>query len=668
MSSDIFLIPLGKISQVIAMSYLKFDRTLLMNLEKSLSKEFLRTNRNGSYMSSSVVDCNTRKYHGYLVTPVPEVDGYNHVLLSSLDETVIQYGAEFNLGIHKYGPDCFAPGGHKYIREFHVDTVPTTIYRVGGVILKKERLLVEDEDRVLIRYTLLEAHSHTTLRLKPLLAFRGIHFLTYENNRIRKDFSNVENGVAFCLYDKYPQLAMQTSKKSKFVYLPAWNKGVEYPKEQERGLYYKEDLFAPGYFELTMQSGESVVFAAGTKDINPRTIKSLFNRELKQTKPNDSFENCLVNAAEQFFVEKNGDLYIVAGYPWFTFRVRDALLSLPGATLSVGNIDGFERMFATMTKMAADYISGNDYSTDYIETYVPDCPLWFMWNIQQYAIYTSVEQAAAKYGRLMLEVIDFIEKQKHPNLFVHDNGLLYTDGTTVAATWMNATENRQPITPRTGYIVELNALWYNALCFGGKIASAMGDNSVADRLAYRASHTGSAFVDNFWNGTYLYDYIDGTYRDVEVRPNMIFAVSLPYSPLDAKQQKSVLDIITRELLTVKGLRSLSPKSGMYRPNYVGGMYERNHNYHNGPVWPFLSGAYADAYMKVYKNSAAQFLRRFFAGYENELTELTVGTLSELYDGNPPFKGHGGMSYAPTVAEILRIVRIINNENNDTQQR
>ena len=213
------------------MSYLKFDRTVLMNLEKSLSKEFLRTNRNGSYMSSSVVDCNTRKYHGYLVTPVPEVDGYNHVLLSSLDETVVQYGAEFNLGIHKYGPDCFAPGGHKYIREFHVDTVPTTIYRVGGVILKKERLLVEDEDRVLIRYTLLEAHSHTTLRLKPLLAFRGIHFLTFENNRIRKDFSNVENGVAFCLYDKYPQLAMQTSKKSKFVYLPAWNKGVEYPKK-----------------------------------------------------------------------------------------------------------------------------------------------------------------------------------------------------------------------------------------------------------------------------------------------------------------------------------------------------------------------------------------------------------------------------------------------------
>ena len=132
----------------------------------------------------------------------------------------------------------------------------------------------------------------------------------------------------------------------------------------------------------------------------------------------------LVNAAEQFFVEKNGDPYIVAGYPWFTFRGRDALLSLPGATLSVGNIDRFERMFATMTKMSADYISGNDYSTDYIETYVPNCPLWFMWNIQQYAIYTSVEQAAAKYGRLMLEVIDFIEKQKHPNLFVHDNGLL----------------------------------------------------------------------------------------------------------------------------------------------------------------------------------------------------------------------------------------------------
>lgn len=644
------------------MSYLKFDKTLLTNLEKSLTKEFLRTNRNGAYMSSSIVDCNTRKYHGYLVAPVPELDGYNHVLLSSLDETVIQHGAEFNLGIHKYGENTFSPGGHKYIREFHNDTIPTTIYRVGGVILKKERLLVQGEDRVLIRYTLLEAPSHTTIRFKPFLAFRGIHFLTHENNQIRKDFNNVENGVSFCLYDKYPSLVMQTSKKSKFVCQSYWNKNVEYSKEQERGLYYKEDLFVPGYFEVMMQNGESIVFSAGTSEILPRTIKSVFNREVARVDENDRFESCLINAVKQFFIEKEGEYYIVAGYPWFKFRARDALLSLTGATLSIGDIEGFERMLHTMSKFAVDYMNDDDYSTDYIEISLPDCPLWFIWNIQQYAMYTSVEQAAQKYGEIVLNIIDFIKKHRHPNLFVHDNGLIYINGTVIPATWMNATENQLPITPRTGYVVEVNALWYNVLCFSSKIASVLDKKSIADLLMYQASHTGDSFVELFWNGTYLYDYIEGNYKDYEVRPNMIYAVSLPYSPLDKKQQKAVLDIVTRELLTIKGLRSLSPKSGMYRPNYVGGMYERNHNYHNGPVWPFMTGAYAEAYIKVYKNSAVTFLKRFLAGFQSEMTELTIGTLSELYDGNPPFKGHGAMTYAPTVAEILRTARLIDRED------
>ena len=182
------------------MSYLRFDKTIMTNLEETLTREILRTNRSGAYHCSTIVDCNTRKYHGLLVIPVPELDDENHVLLSSLDETVIQHGAEFNLGLHKYGGDNFSPRGHKYIREFECEKVPTTIYRVGGVVLKKEKLFVHHENRILIRYTLVDAHSETTLRLRPYLAFRSVRQYTHENAQASRHYDVVENGIKTCMY------------------------------------------------------------------------------------------------------------------------------------------------------------------------------------------------------------------------------------------------------------------------------------------------------------------------------------------------------------------------------------------------------------------------------------------------------------------------------------
>lgn len=196
------------------MSYLNFDKTLLMNLDKSLSKEMIRTNRAGAYNSTTLIDCNTRKYHGQLVVPLPDIDDSNHVLLSSLDETVIQHGAEFNLGIHKYEGNNFSPNGHKYIRQFDCDVISRTVYRVGGVILSKERMLVSFEPRVLIKYTLLETHSPTTLRFKPFLAFRSVNELTHENSQANTSFAEVAQGISMCLYEKYPCLHMQFSKKT----------------------------------------------------------------------------------------------------------------------------------------------------------------------------------------------------------------------------------------------------------------------------------------------------------------------------------------------------------------------------------------------------------------------------------------------------------------------
>lgn len=645
------------------MSYLKFDKTLLTNLEQSLTKETLRTNNAGAYSSSTIIDCNTRKFHGLLVVPVPELDKDNHVLLSSLDETVIQHGAEFNLGIHKYQGDNYSPRGHKYIREFHVDSEIRTIYRVGGVIFQKERILVSGDNRLLIRYTLLDAHSPTTLRFKPFLAFRNVNALTHQNSALNSNYDEIENGIASCLYDGYPCLNMQFSKKVEFVSDANWYNGIEYYKEQERGYEYSEDLYVPGYFELPIKKGESVVFTAGLNPINTRTLKKLFESEKASRTPRSDFYNCLFAAVRQFYNKKDDGYYLLAGYPWFKFRARDEFIALPGATLAIGEISMFEKMMEVGVVAVRDFIQGKQKSTKIKEVSSPDVLLWFVWAIQQYAFSTSIDKAAQKYGEVLKEIIEFIRTQKHVNLFLHINGLVYTDGRQKPATWMNAVENGYPITPRTGYVVEINALWYNALKFVSEVSVAMKNQNYADILNYQAEITRQSFVETFWNGIYLYDFVDGQYQDREVRPNMIFAVSLPYSPLEKTQQKSVLDIVTRELLTPKGLRSLSPKSPFYRPEYIGGQLERDRNYHNGPIWAWTSGAFAEAYLKIRGRSGVSFLERMMAGFESELRELCIGTLSELYDGNPPFKGHGAMSYAMTVAEILRVLKMLNSFEN-----
>jgi predicted glycogen debranching enzyme len=283
----------------------------------------------------------------------------------------------------------------------------------------------------------------------------------------------------------------------------------------------------------------------------------------------------------------------------------------------------------------------------------PDVLLWFLWTIQQYAATVSLKDAAGRFGGIATQIISFIRKHNHPRLFLHSNGLLHVDGRTKPATWMNALENDRPITPRTGYVVEINALWYNALKFTAELERENGNEHAADLLDYQAEMSREEFVRTFWNGSYLCDYVDGAYNDWEVRPNMIFAVGLPYSPLDKKQQKAVIDIVTRELLTPKGLRTLSPKSGFYRPVYIGGQLERDRNYHNGPVWPWTFGAFASAYIRIHGESGYAFIKRMLIGFEAEMTELGIGTLNELYDGNPPFKGHGGVSFAMSVAEVLR---------------
>ncbi len=642
------------------MSYLRLEKAVMTNLQESLRREFLRTNRSGAYSSSTLVDCNTRKYHGLLVVPVPELDDENHVLLSSLDCTVIQHGAEFNLGLHKYQGNIFSPNGHKYIREFDATIVPTTTYRVGGVVLKKEVIFQHYEDSILIRYTLVEAHSATTLRFRPFLAFRSVRQFTHENATASREYSQVDNGIKTCMYAGYPDLFMQFSKKNEFIFRPDWYRGIEYPKEQERGYASNEDLYVPGYFEMPIKKGESIVFSASTSQIKTSTLMALFDKEVAQRVPRDNFYHCLVTAAHQFHNRQpNNDRYLLAGYPWFKSRARDTFIALPGLTLSIGERDYFELVMKTAEKGLREFMKGKPLTVKIYEIEQPDVPLWAVWAIQQYAKEAGRDECFKRYGKLLQDIIRYIIDGGHPNLRLDENGLLYSNGRDRAVTWMNSTANGRPVVPRSGYIVEFNALWYNALKFCASMAAERGDAEDAAGLEQRADLAKRSFVETFVNEYgYLLDYVDGNMMDWSVRPNMIFAVALDYSPLSQEQMKSVVDICTRELLTPKGLRSLSPKSGGYNPIYVGPQTQRDYAYHQGTAWPWLGGFYMEACLKLYKRSRLSFIERQLVGYEDEMDYHAIGTISELFDGNPPFNGRGAMSFAMNVAEILRTLKLM----------
>ena len=647
------------------MSYLKFDKNLMINLEQSLPKEMLRTNQSGAYHCTTIVDCNTRKQHGLLVIPIPEMDDDNHVLLSSLDETVIQHGAPFNLGLHKYNGNCFSPNGHKYIREFDCETVPRTTYRVGGVILTKEKIFISHENRILIRYTLVDAHSQTILQFRPFLAFRNANDLCVENGMANRDYHETTNGIATCMYPGYPMLFMQFNKKPEFVFKPNWYKGIEYIKDQERGIPYREDLYVPGYFQLEIKKGESIIFSAGTSEADTELLAEMYEKEIKSRTPRTSFYNCMKNCAKQFYVTNSHGRYLLAGYPWFKIRARDEMIALPGTTLSVHHRPDFEGIMETAIKSYRHFMKTGQLDHVMQGIDLPDIPLWQLWAIQQYYKEMGAEETIKRYGDFVKEVLDYIISNRHPNLELNDAGLLASNGKAKPISWMDASyPGGSPIIPRTGYLVEFNALWYNDLMFAQNLFAEVADEAEnIKKWATITTHLKDSFIETFLNDYgYLYDYVSGLFTDLSVRPNMIIAAGLDYSPLDRRQRRSVLDVVTRELLTPKGLRTLSPKSFGYTPCYLGSPEQREYAYYQGPARPWLMGFYADAYFKVFGMSGVSFIERMMIGFEDEMTQGCIGSLSELYDGNPPFSGRGAVSFAANVGGVLRVLRQLKNLN------
>ncbi len=640
------------------MSYLKFDKNLMINLEQSLSKEMLRTNQAGAYHCSSIVGCNTRKQHGLLVIPIPEMDNKSFVMLSSLDETVIQHGAPFNLGLHRYSGGVYSPNGHKYIREYDCESVPRTTYRVGGVILTKEMVFSSEENRILIRYTLVDAHSDTTLQFRPFLAFREANELVVQNDKLNPHYTEINNGVSFCLYPGFPTLYMQFSRKPVWVQNPNWYNGIEYVKDLERGIPYTEDQWVPGYFEIPIKKGESIIFSAGLSESSPRSFGKMYEIEVASRTKRTSFYNCLKNSAKQFYIKDKENEYIVSGYPWGQIRARDTFIALPGTTLAINHPDDFHNIMNTAWKALENYID-NELPDNRIHGIdLPDVPLWAVWSIQQYGKALGFDKARDRYLPIVAKIVNWILAGGHPNLQPETSGLVGTTSTNTPVSWMNATSNGWPLIPRSGLLVEFNALWYNALMFAYNLSEGVADyEHDRENWLIVAQQSKPSFIHTFLNDYgYLYDYVNGNHADLSVRPNMAIAIGLDYSPLDRRQRKGVLDVVTRELLTPKGLRTLSPKSYGYRPFYLGSPEERERAYHNGPSRPWQIGMYADAYIKVFGMSGVSYIDRMLIGFEDEMSQNCIGTISQLYDGNPPFTGRGAISQATNVAEVLRTLR------------
>ena len=637
------------------MGYIKFDKAKVVNLEYSLSREILRTNRAGSYSSTTIVGCNTRKYHGWLVCPVDALGGERHVLLSALDSTIVSNGQSFNTGIRKYHGDSYSPKGHKYVEDFDIQDIPGMTFRVGNVYFRQERLLVHYEEQLLIRYTILDSDEPVKLQLRPFLAFRNVHQLTHSNLDANTKVEKVANGIKIRMYEGFPWLHMQLSSKAEFVPVPDWYQGVEYVEEQKRGYDYSEDLFVPGFFELTVNKGDVIVFSASTSEERTAGFKSKFTRTVASKIPRSNFSNCLRNAAQQFIEKRGGDTSIVAGYHWFGSCGRDTFISLPGIALARSSEDLYASVLDTQVRrMAGDLSAGTEENAS-PSLRSADSLLWFFHALHKYG--QDARETWKRYGKPMKQVLDAYRKGSSPGIRMRDNGLIFADSPGKALTWMDAAVNGVPVTPRNGYAVEVNALWYNAVCFALECAKAAKDRTFVKEWEKFPEKIKASFIDLFWDEEhgYLADYVnDNETRNMQVRPNMVMATSLAYTMLDKEQMKKILDLANRVLVTPRGLRSLSPAEEGYQGQYLGTQESRDSAYHQGTVWPWLMGPFCDGWLRVYGEGGVSRVRKLITGFEETLTEAGISTISEIYDGDPPHAPRGAISQAASVAEVLRI--------------
>ena len=641
------------------MSYLSFDKKQLGNHEFSFHREFLEANETGAYSSSTISLCNTRKYHGLLVLRQPYIDDFCYVMLANLSESINYSQHHFQLATHQY-PGVVYPQGFTLMEEFELEKIPTWIYQLGEIKLKKELLLVQNENRLLIRYTLLKAKENVQLKLEPFTAFRNYHSVG-KVGRIHQDVNSIENGVSYQMYRDFDSLHMQVSKEAHFMPTFEWNYDNEYLRELDRGYDFKEDLLTPGYFSMLMHPGEEIVFSAGTSELVPSQLQSLFASELKNRKKITDFESALDIAAEQFISETKKGTEITAGFHWFGRWGRDTFISLPGLTLSRKQPHVCKSVLNTMLQDLRDGLLTNVGAGEEARYNSADASLWFFWSLQKYAAHTKNTKGLwVEFGDRIKEIVESYRKGTWYNIHMTEDGLLWGGQEDVALTWMDAMVDGRPVTPRAGYAVDLNALWYNAVCFSLELAKDAEDKEFVKSWTKLPALIKKSFKAKFYSEEkgYLADAIEDDFVDWSIRPNQVFATSLPFPLVEGAAAKSILKVVEEHLLTPRGLRTLSRDDYKYKGIYRGNQEERDLTYHQGIVWPWLLGHFCEAYLNIYGDKGVQFVADIYRTFEEALTEYGVGSIAEICNDEAPFKAAGTISQAWSVAELLRIKEMI----------
>ena len=639
------------------MSALTFDKSELGNLEYSLQREMLSTDRIGGYMSTTIVCCNTRRYHGLMVAPVDDSDR-TCVLLSSLDETIVQHDQTFNLALHRF-PGVYEPRGHKYITDFEYTPTPTITYRVGGVILKKEMLWIHKRTQLMIRYTLVDAHSETLLRLRPFLAFRDKHALTHANMEADGHSYPAVNGVKCRLYGSFPWLYLQTSKPgTEFVPAPDWYYNFEYRQDLLGGYDGHEDLLTTGYFETELKKGESIIFSASLDEMgSTKTIEEVYAASLARRTHKIDFISCLRHSARQFVIRRTGGrTEVIAGYPWYGASPRQGLVALPGITLEQAHK---EDCIDTLDTLVRDMREGM-FSGAASAAKAADTPLWFFWTLQQLERDLGGKAVWERYGEVLKTLLESYRKGiAGGRVALHDNGLVWAVSDEGPITWMDSTVEGRAVTPRNGYQVEVNALWYNAVCYTLELARANKDHSFVKAWGALPARTEAAFNELFrLPEGYLADFVDGNGADKSIRPNMILACGLNYKMLDDEMQLGVIRTVRQHLLTPKGLRTLSPRNSLYKGSQENTPAERAFTAMNGSVWPWLLQFYVKAAFDIDGDAFLPQAEEILAGFEEDIQTYCIGAIGERYDADPPYTPRGAVSQAWSVGAVLEIYRMI----------
>lgn len=633
---------------MVSKTKLQFDRNACLDLERSLRREWLETNGNGGFASSTSILCHNRKYHSLLCLPLEGLSGrYN--LLSDLEFSMAFGDREFHLATHKY-PNVFYPTGHKYMVRADFDPYPNWQYRIGDMTWSFSLVMPDQQPTVLVRWTYLKGLQNVNAQVRPLLAFRDMHSLAQENMDADVHTHFQRHGWSFAPYSGLPHLHVNSSRQAGFHPGPYWNRQVEYIKERSRGYPYHEDLLCPGVLETTMTPGDTLTLAFS---LSPQPDPdALWEREQGRRQ---SVGDLLESRSKCFVVNRKQGQGIIAGYPWFDEWGRDSLIALPGLSAVQGDDEVAINVLQAISDRRVRGLIPNTLplGPGPVSTNSIDATLWFGWSLWHCQNWSS---DPARYTPLLRVVEPLIETLLNPHqseFSVEPNGLIWAGNRNTNLTWMDARVDNVPVTPRYGYAVEINGLWLHLLW----LKLEHRPNAKIRRLFERAQ---TSFMESFWDTQRgcLYDVVDDFGPDPAVRPNQLIAASLPAVPLSRSQLKQILAVVEHHLVTPYGLRTLSPEDRAYHPHYEGTQPQRDRAYHQGTVWPWLIGVYADTLLRSGDPKAASAIQRFHPLWTDHLVDGGLGYISEVFSGDPPHPFEGCIAQAWSMAEVIRVRRLL----------